>query len=376
MPTHIHTLAYLSIRIHILYMYSMLYVRFMLEANIRSLHTANPKKLIVADLNAHYITKRYTELIISLLTIQSIHTNDNTTTTSSSTNQHSLTSPTSTSNTTFTTTSFLDGLAGSGGESMLHTDLTHLRSEMVSLLDRLSATIHFSNNSNLNSNNSSNIQKLIFLINNYDYISAIFQERLAICSNEINYYETNLYNYKELFAEELIKNIFPRLISFVIQTEQLMMNNGGHNSDLYTNTTGTNNTTTNITTTTNSNNTNNTHTNTSGHNSDLPNNTNIILDEILIENIIHEFNTTWKLNIQLINDQILSYFNNNFINSMNILKLVLTQLLLYYTRFQDILKKVFTTTNNNNSNNNKQPLFLRDLVSTANILMEIKRYSR
>ena len=311
----------------------------MLEANIRSLHTANPKKLIVADLNAHYITKRYTELIISLLTIQSIHTNDNTTTTSSSTNQHSLTSPTSTLNTTFTTTSFLDGLAGSGGESMLHTDLTHLRSEMVGLLDRLS-TIHFSNN-NSNSNNNANIQKLIFLINNYDYILTTFQERLAICINEINYYETNLYNYKELFAEELIKNIFPRLISFVIQTEQLMMNN------------------------------------TEGHNSDLP--TNIILDEILIENIIHEFNSTWKLNIQLINDQIISYFNNNFINSMNILKLVLTQLLLYYTRFQDILKKVFTTNNNatsNTSNNNKQPAFLRELVSTANILMEIKRYSR
>ena len=323
----------------------MLYVRFVLEANIRSLHTANPKKLIVADLNAHYITKRYTELIISLLTIQSIHTNDKTTSTShtsSSTNQHPLTSPTS-PHTTSNSTSFLDGLAGSGGESMLHTDLTHLRSEMVSLLDRLS-TIHFSNNSNSNnSNNSSIIQKLIFLINNYDYILTTFQERLAICSNEINFYETNLYNYKELFAEELIKNIFPRLISFVIQTEQLMMNN------------------------------------TEGHNSDLSNNTNIILDEILIENIIHEFNTTWKLNIQLINDQIISYFNNNFNNSMNILKLVLTQLLLYYTRFQDILKKVFTTTNSNNSTNsynNKQPLFLRELVSTANILMEIKRYSR
>jgi vacuolar protein sorting-associated protein 52 len=45
---------------------------------------------------------------------------------------------------------------------------------------------------------------------------------------------------------------------------------------------------------------------------------------------------------------------------------VLTQLLLYYTRFQDIIKKTWT----------RPPSFSRDIVSTATILMEIKRYSR
>jgi hypothetical protein len=45
---------------------------------------------------------------------------------------------------------------------------------------------------------------------------------------------------------------------------------------------------------------------------------------------------------------------------------VLTQLLLYYTRFQDIIKKTWA----------RAPPFTRDIVSTATILMEIKRYSR
>jgi hypothetical protein len=51
---------------------------------------------------------------------------------------------------------------------------------------------------------------------------------------------------------------------------------------------------------------------------------------------------------------------------MEILKQVLTQLLLYYTRFQDIIKKSWS----------RPPAFSRDVVSTATILMEIKRYSR
>ena len=51
---------------------------------------------------------------------------------------------------------------------------------------------------------------------------------------------------------------------------------------------------------------------------------------------------------------------------MEILKQVLTQLLLYYTRFQDIIKKAFP----------RAPNFAREIVSTATILMEIKRYSR
>jgi vacuolar protein sorting-associated protein 52 len=46
---------------------------------------------------------------------------------------------------------------------------------------------------------------------------------------------------------------------------------------------------------------------------------------------------------------------------------VLTQLLLYYTRFQEIVKKAWAK---------KPPPFAKDLVATAVILVEIKKYSR
>ena len=45
---------------------------------------------------------------------------------------------------------------------------------------------------------------------------------------------------------------------------------------------------------------------------------------------------------------------------------MLTQLLLYYTRFQEILKKAWK----------RPPAFAKDLVSTAAILVEIRKYSR
>ena len=52
---------------------------------------------------------------------------------------------------------------------------------------------------------------------------------------------------------------------------------------------------------------------------------------------------------------------------MEILKQVLTQLLLYYTRFQDIIRKVW---------GRQQPPFSKEIISTATILDEIKKYSR
>ncbi|CAN0517450.1 unnamed protein product, partial [Scytosiphon promiscuus] len=45
---------------------------------------------------------------------------------------------------------------------------------------------------------------------------------------------------------------------------------------------------------------------------------------------------------------------------------VLTQLLLYYTRFQEIIRKSWR----------RPPSFSKDLVSTSAILKEIKNYSR
>jgi hypothetical protein len=92
---------------------------------------------------------------------------------------------------------------------------------------------------------------------------------------------------------------------------------------------------------------------------------NISLDEGLVEGLVREFSVNWRAGIQQINDNVLAYFAN-FRNGMEILKQVLTQLLLYYTRFQEIIKRSWS----------RPPAFSRDVVSTATILMEIKRYSR
>lgn len=91
----------------------------------------------------------------------------------------------------------------------------------------------------------------------------------------------------------------------------------------------------------------------------------ISLDEGLVEGLVKDFSSTWRSGIQQINDDVITYFAN-IRSGTEILKQVLTQLLLYYTRFQDIIKKSWS----------KPMPFTRDLISTATILMEIKKYSR
>jgi hypothetical protein len=56
---------------------------------------------------------------------------------------------------------------------------------------------------------------------------------------------------------------------------------------------------------------------------------------------------------------------------MEILKQCLTQLLLYYTRFQDIIRKVCGPPTKAGGGNT----FTKDLVSTNAILAEIKKYA-
>jgi vacuolar protein sorting-associated protein 52 len=81
--------------------------------------------------------------------------------------------------------------------------------------------------------------------------------------------------------------------------------------------------------------------------------------------VVREFATSWKIGIEQVNRNVLSYFSN-FRNGMEILKQVLTQLFLYYTRFQDIIRMIWR---------NKHPAFCKDLVSTSVILVEIKKYA-
>lgn len=62
---------------------------------------------------------------------------------------------------------------------------------------------------------------------------------------------------------------------------------------------------------------------------------------------------------------VLKHFSN-FQNAAEILKQVLTQLLLYYTRFQDIIKAAFKP----------PPAFFKQLVPITTIFYEISKYNR
>merc|ERR1711862_779918 len=97
----------------------------------------------------------------------------------------------------------------------------------------------------------------------------------------------------------------------------------------------------------------------------LPKGTPYEVNAQVVEALVLEFASNWKSNIDVINKDVLSYFSN-FRNGMEILKQVLTQLLLYYTRFQDIIRKIWRL---------KQPPFVKDLVSTSVILGEIKKHA-
>ncbi|KAG3116726.1 hypothetical protein PI124_g4717 [Phytophthora idaei] len=62
------------------------------------------------------------------------------------------------------------------------------------------------------------------------------------------------------------------------------------------------------------------------------------------------------------NGNVMTYFSN-FRNGMEILKQVLTQLLLYYTRFVEIVKRSYQ----------RPPPFNSEIITTQEILYEIKK---
>mmetsp|Transcript_20438 Transcript_20438/g.34213 ORF Transcript_20438/g.34213 Transcript_20438/m.34213 type:complete len:714 (-) Transcript_20438:96-2237(-) len=265
----------------------LLWPRFkqVFDLNLKSVRTANPKKLGPVDVSPHYVSRRYAQLICSVIILQQ-----------GSGDAHGL---------------------GGGGESMMLQDVNAMRTDMIALLERLSGLLPNAK------------ERRVFFINNFDMILSVFQERGVMCE-EVQRFEDLLMQQRELFAEEEIRNSFAELVSFVKETEKLLAEHAEQGGGAAT-----------------------------------TSSSSISVDEARVEALARDFGSNWRAGIQQINDDVLAYFAN-FRNGMEILKQVLTQLLLYYTRFQDIIKKVWQ----------RPPSFSREIVSTATILMEIKRYSR
>lgn len=293
-------------------------LKTVMELHARSIKQATVTSLGGVDLHAHYVSRRFAEFTCSvLLILQKGNKNANEglvrpggTGPAKSppppmTRQSSSTASKE-SNTKTTSTAVTSKTASAG--DMLLQDLNELVDEYIALLQRLAEEHNIS------------IKRIVFMINNLDQVVCIFQERRVAGGKELNRVLELLMLQRELFVEEeLLQTGFSKMIAFVQQTEASLAQG-------------------------------------------------IQSDEInlqVLESLVLEFSSNWRSGMESINRNVLSYFSN-FRNGMEILKQVLTQLLLYYTRFQDVIRKVFKT---------RSPAFTKDLVPTTVILTEIKKYA-
>eukprot|EP00946_MAST-07B_sp_MAST-7B-sp1_P002529 g2529.t1 len=90
------------------------------------------------------------------------------------------------------------------------------------------------------------------------------------------------------------------------------------------------------------------------------------VDKSKIESLVRHFGSTWKAGISHMAKSINTYFQD-LKNGMSILKLCLTQLLLYHTRFQEIIDRVFK---------NKPVPFAKERVPIQSLFFEIRKYSQ
>ena len=157
-------------------------------------------------------------------------------------------------------------------------------------------------------------ERHIFLVNNYDLITSIFAERdVSAHEADVVFWLNKLHAERDAFVEDALRAAFADLIDFVRAAER--------SADAQ-------------------------------------------LDVGQAQALAASFNASWKGAIANANADVLRLFAN-FVNGVEVLKQVLTQLLLYYTRFQEIVRK-----------GAGDVPFAADLVPTATILDEIKKYSR
>lgn len=160
-----------------------------------------------------------------------------------------------------------------------------------------------------------------FLINNADVILSIMRERGA-AGEDVRTFEELLDANKAIFVEEVLSAQFGRLIRFVKSTEGPLAQ-GGVGAVRQ-------------------------------------------LDEFRqLEQIVKDFHANWKGGIEAINVEVMKSFSN-LKNGMEILKQTLTQLLLYHTRFLDIVKQLHPDGG----------AFAQYMITISTIMTEIKTYSR
>jgi hypothetical protein len=287
-----------------------------MELHLRSIKQATAVSLGGVDLHAHYVSRRFAEFTCSALLIlqKGNKQQNNQEAAGSSNNNRNNSTPRRASAAAAAATIMSPKTPqkqaptkASAGDMLLQ-DLNGLLDEYIALLERLAEE------------HTVNIKRIVFMINNLDQVACIFQERRVAGGKELNRVLELLMMQREYFVEEELLHGFSKMIAFVQQTEASL--SAGVVNDK----------TVNIQ---------------------------------VVESLVREFASNWRAGMEAINRNVLSYFSN-FRNGMEILKQVLTQLLLYYTRFQDVIRRIFKK---------QPPAFTKDLVSTTVILAEIKKYA-
>ena len=323
--------------------------QYVVNANIQSIRNARPKHLgflrasppntnaepkthKAAFVYPHYVTRRYAEFVSSILGIVSCRM------TMMKSHHHHHHHDHQKLNTRSSAGALMLHTEIEGVDDALQQNLILLQDEMIVLLQRLA------------NEQSDHKAQLMFLINNYDQILEIFAERQHMDSSSSTSrsgmdttqgnhrpddsshsrldtsstkhsikFEQLLTEQRDLYVEEELREHYGGLITFVKQTEaQISQAEGAA----------------------------------------------VNIDRNKVQANLVEFHGQWKFGIEQMNASIMTHFSN-FRNGMIILKQVLTQLLLYYTRFGEIVQQCTTL-----------PQDVPELVKVNEILYEIKKYSR
>ena len=83
-----------------------------------------------------------------------------------------------------------------------------------------------------------------------------------------------------------------------------------------------------------------------------------------VDPLVKDFASRWKAAIELMHKDVITSYSS-LLCGMEILRAALTQLLLYYTRLSDCIKRIVGGSALN-----------KDLVSISSIMYEIRKYSR
>jgi len=167
---------------------------------------------------------------------------------------------------------------------------------------------------------------LVFLVNNYDLVLTVFHER-HLSRSATSVFEDLHSDQVQKFVESQLMRHFPELVTFVKNTEPAV----AHIDETARG---------------------------SGGPSPPPG-----VDVQKMEQVVRSFAANWKKERDQIHQYVMVSFSN-FSNGMGILKQVLTQLLLYYTRLQKVIRKAFPQ---------QPPAFANEMVSNTTILMEVRR---